>query len=157
MGYSTDFSGQFDLDRPLDDGTYALLCGLARTRRMKRQGLDPSYGTDGEFYFNPSSRDFGQEDEASVVDHNHPPCTQPGLWLKWVPTEDRLAIEWDGGEKFYNYVKWIEYLITAILKPRGFVLNGIVEWNGESHDDLGRIVITNNAVTTQRGHIAYGN
>ena len=34
MGYTTDFTGQFDLDKPLDDETYEFLCKFNSTRRM---------------------------------------------------------------------------------------------------------------------------
>ncbi len=40
MGYTTDFTGAFKLNKPLDDETYNLLVGLATTRRIKRAGLD---------------------------------------------------------------------------------------------------------------------
>lgn len=153
MGYTTAFNGTFQLDRALDDETHALLVGLSTTRRMKRQGLDAKYGVDGEFYCNPGSDGFGQDHDASIVDYNRPPETQPGLWCQWTPTEDRQGIEWDGGEKFYNYVEWMEYLIEAVLKPRGYVVNGQVEWYGEDPDDRGRIDVGNNVVTTKQGRI----
>ena len=28
-------------------------------------------------------------------------------------------LEWDGGEKFYEYVKWLEYVIKYIFKGWG--------------------------------------
>jgi len=154
MGYITDFSGQFNLDKPLDDETYTLLKGLNETRRMKRN-VDPKYGVEGEFYVEsdaPSGQDF---DNPNVIDGNTPPSTQPGLWCQWTPTEDRLHIEWDEGEKFYYYVEWIKYIVDKILKPRGYVLNGEVEWEGESTDDLGLLSIKDNVVTTKLGRIVY--
>jgi hypothetical protein len=137
MGYSTDFYGRFDFNKALDDDTYELLQGLATTRRMKRN-VDPKYGTDGEFYI--------EDDNVGVLDYNNPPSTQPGLWLQWIPTEDRLHLEWDGGEKFYSYDEWLEYLIKAILSPRGYTLNGTVKYQGEEYSDHGTITITNNVV-----------
>lgn len=150
MGYTTDFRGEFKVDRPLDDETFNLINGIASTRRMKRQGLDKKYGIDGEFYFNPDSKDFGQEQEDSIVDYNTPPSTQPGLWCQWIVLDDKQTIEWDGGEKFYNYIEWIKYIIDKILIPRGYVLNGSVDWQGEEFYDRGRIVVRENVVTT--GH-----
>ena len=143
MGYSTDFSGQFTLDRKLDDETFDLLNGLASTRRMKRN-VDSKYGVDGEFYIGKG--DFGQDEEDNIVDYNTPPRTQPSLWLQWIPTDDREHIEWDGNEKFYSYVEWIEYIINKVLKPKGYVLNGVVEWGGEERSDVGEITITDNVV-----------
>jgi len=69
--------------------------------------------------------------------------------------EDKITIEWDGGEKFYKYSEWIEYLIKKILKPRGYKLNGEVKWEGEENEDMGIIVIKNNVVTIKKAKITY--
>lgn len=154
MGYSTDFWGQFNLNKQLDPATHELLKKLAETRRMARKGLDPAvYGVEGEFYC--GSGMSGQDHENNIIDYNRPPSTQPGLWLQWKPTPDGLHIEWDGGEKFYNYEEWIEYLIDKILAPRGYVLNGNVSWQGEDSEDRGILVIKNNVLTTKVGRTTY--
>lgn len=152
MGYSTDFSGSFKLDKKLDKETQDLLEGLNTTRRMKRDLK--GFGVEGEFYVG-SRNDFGQDRTPDVVDYNSPPRTQPGLWCGWTPTGDGLAIEWDGGEKFYDYVEWIEYLIDSVLAPRGYALNGEVEWFGEDRSDMGKIVIVNNKVSTKTAQVSY--
>jgi hypothetical protein len=99
--------------------------------------------------------DFGQGQDDSIVNYNTPPSGQPSLWCQWVPNENGTAIEWDGGEKFYEYVDWIEYLISNFLAPWGYVLNGEVEWSGEDRDDRGMIIIDNNIVTTKRAVVSY--
>ena len=148
MGYTTDFKGQFDLDKKLDPETHELLRRLSVTRRMKRN-VDAKYGVDGEFYAE-SLDDCGQNREDNIVDYNTPPGTQPSLWCQWTPTEDGLHIEWDLGEKFYAYVEWLEYIIEKILAPRGYVLSGEVRWRGEDFDDTGKIVVKKNKVTTKQ-------
>lgn len=92
MGYSTDFKGQFDFNKPLDDKTYHLLVALAKTRRViRRVRKEDGYGIDGKFY-------VGEENEGPrCMDSNRPPRTQPCLYLQWVPTEDRMHLKWDGG------------------------------------------------------------
>ena len=141
MGYTTEFQGQFDLDRELDEDTYTFLCKLNDTRRVKRN-VGSEYGIEGEFY--------AEDDNNGVIDYNNPPGTQPGLWCGWVPTDDKLAIEWDQGEKFYDYIDWIKYIIEKILSPKGYVLNGTVIWRGEAFDDIGKIIVCNNEVTYKR-------
>lgn len=153
MGYTTDFTGQFTLDRPLDDDTFTFLQKLSKTRRMKR-ALGPEYGVEGEFYVDGSGF-HGQDHEPSVLNYNEPPATQPGLWCHWTPTDDRLALEWDGGEKFYYYVEWLEYLVKTILAPRGYVLNGEVHWSGEEEGDIGLIRVRDNVVVAQRATVTY--
>lgn len=78
-----------------------------------------------------------------------------GIWCKWAPTKDGDAIEWNGNEKFYDYVEWIKYLITAILAPKDYVLNGQVEWQGEDHDDRGLICIKDNVVSIKYAKIIW--
>lgn len=163
MGYTTTFKGQFNLNKKLDDATYNLLTGLASTRRMQRdenklfksdeEKLEylerynlKDLGIESEFYFPENTTDCGQEDDDSIVDYNRPSVNQPGLWLQWIPTEDRMSIKWNGGEKFYEYINWIIYIIDNILNERGYVLNGTVEWQGEDDEDVGCITITENLV-----------
>lgn len=80
---------------------------------------------------------------------------QPGLWCQWTPNEDGTAIVWDEGEKFYEYIPWIQYLLDHFLKPWGYVLNGTVNWEGEESGDIGVIRITNNVVEIGHGVIQY--
>lgn len=150
MGYTTDFTGKFDLDRPLDDKTFDFLKKLAETRRMKRR-LGPEFGVEGEFFVGGSGWQNPDGDDSSVVDHNMPPRTQPSLWCQWTPSDDRKSIAWDGVEKFYEYVEWLEWIIKNVLTSQRFtekpyVLNGTVSWEGEDSDDVGEIVVTNNRV-----------
>lgn len=160
MGYTTDFSGQFNLDKPLTVEHMNYLKKFADTRRMKRQTTtyclvdmaDPTrqavglhLGDEGG-YFVGGTGHFGQGWDSSITDYNSPPKGQPGLWCHWVPNKQGTALEWDGGEKFYYYVKWIEYLIEHFLKPWGYIINGEVKWQGERIDDIGTIAIRDNIV-----------
>ncbi len=147
MGYTTEFIGSFQTDRPVDERTYRLMVGLATTRRMMRD-VAPKYGVDGEFYVEGGGF-MGQATERNVIDHNRPPRTQPGLWCQWLMQEDHQTIAWDEGEKFYEYTRWIEYLIDRVLAPRGYVVNGEVCWRGEDFFDVGRITVTDNEVSEE--------
>jgi len=73
------------------------------------------------------------------------------LWCKWAPTKDGTGIEWNGIEKFYNYVEWLEYLIVNFLGPWGYQLNGEVKYQGEDPGDFGIIEVTNNTVKLREG------
>lgn len=154
MGYTTDFNGEFKLNKPLDKKTLDFLNKFNRTRRMRRN-VDAKYGVEGEFYVDGTGF-AGQDRDATVIDGNAPPSTQPGLWCQWVPNEDGTAIQWDGGEKFYDYVAWLDYLITKILKPAGYKLTGEVTWQGEDSNDIGKIVVKNNKVRVLTGRVVYG-
>jgi hypothetical protein len=156
MGYTTDFSGSFRLNKKLDKETLEFLTKFAQTRRMKRDRamlkahFGKDFGVDGEFYVYGDGQ-FGQGNGGFVVDHNRPPRTQPSLWCQWTPNEDGTEIAWDEGEKFYSYVAWIEYIIEKILEPRGYSLTGNVNWTGEDSNDIGVISIVENKVTIHTG------
>ena len=140
--------GRFNLNKKLDDETHKFLVKFNETRRMKRK-LGPEYGVDGEFYVDGAGF-RGQDREDNIADFNTPPSTQPSLWCQWRPTEDGMGIEWDEGEKFYEYDEWLKYLVTNFLAPRGYVLNGDVEFQGEEAGDHGVICVGDNAVAVVR-------
>lgn len=111
IGYTTNFEGRFNLDKPLTPAHKAYLLAFAATRHMRRNGNvyrlpDPvreavnlPAGPNGE-YFVAGTDSFSPKD-----DYNSQPSSQPGLWCQWVPSEDGKGIEWDGGEKFYAYTE----------------------------------------------------
>lgn len=158
MGYSTAFRGQFKVMPPLRSEHAEYLRQFRGTRRMKRDAArsielpDPArlavglpVGEEGGYFVGGGGL-MGQAHDASVTDYNLPPSGQHGLWCQWVPTDDGTAIEWDGGEKFHEYVPWLEYLITHFLAPWGYTLNGEVEWRGDDWDDTGTISVIDNEV-----------
>lgn len=149
MGYTTDFSGEFKLNKPLDPETHEFLKKFSETRRMARK-VDEKYGVEGEFYVE-STNNFGQDHEPNIIHYNRPPSTQPSLWCQWTPNEEGTAIQWDDGEKFYEYVPWLKYINTNFLEPKGYKLNGSVEWQGEDADDFGVIKIENNKIFLAEG------
>lgn len=153
MGYTTDFEGHFVFNKPLDADTLKLMKGLATTRRMKRK-VGSEFGVEGEFYIDGTGF-AGQDNDATVINSNSPPRTQPSLWLQWIPNEDGTILEWDGGEKFYSYVEWLEYLIVKILQPRGYALAGEVKYQGEDPSDFGKIVLLHNQIVVMRGRQVY--
>lgn len=185
MGYTTEYYGTFKTNKPISDKLKNYINKFSETRRMKRdpeiiKKIDPGWaersyngilGTEGEYYIAPDEtpvefvkfnehltgktvhNDFGQNRDISVIDYNKPPSTQPGLWCQWIAADD--GIEWDGGEKFYHAREWLEYLIRNFFEPEGYVLNGEVEWRGEDYDDLGLLIVQDNAVSEKFGRIVY--
>lgn len=158
MGYTTEFEGKFTITPELSQEHMDYLNQFSETRRMKRdpkilEGFQDSFregvglplGTDGE-YFVGGKGHCGQDHDASIIDYNEPPSTQPSLWCQWIANDGGNSIEWDGGEKFYDYIDWIKYLISNFLKPWGYSINGTVKWRGEGFSDIGKIVIIDNQV-----------
>jgi len=168
MGYTTDFTGRFNLNKPLTPEHHAYLTQFSETRRMKRdasktrerpdpirEAVDLAVGPEGAYFVGETGY-AGQDRGPDILDHNKPPKGQPGLWCKWAPTEDGAGIEWNGMEKFYDYTEWLAYLIDHFLEPAGYVLNGEVEWQGEEPDDIGKLVVKDNQVSELAGRKVYG-
>ena len=174
MGYTTDFEGSLKISRPLTKKQTEYINLINQTRRMKRdvnklmklykgkhgnpfakdKTPEAIYGREGE-YFAKDDGNCGQSGDDSIINYNVPPTGVPGLWCGWCITEDGMFLEWDGGEKFYNYVEWLEYLIKHFFQPWGRKLNGKIEWFGEDRTDIGAIVVKNNKVTTKVGVVIY--
>lgn len=160
MGYHTDFNGSLEFNREVTPQMKEYINRFSSTRRMPRdvnkiKEIYPNWrelcffgelGNKGE-YFAPMSGDFGQERDDSIIDYNgFDEKVQPGLWCQWI-INDHNELEWDGGEKFYNYVEWLEYMIEHFFKPLNYVLDGEIEWQGEDSSDKGTIVVEENVVT----------
>jgi hypothetical protein len=165
MGYNTEFQGHFDISPALSRDQVAYLRAFAYTRRMVRSETltsmldDPlrtavglPHGLQGCFFVGGQG-EFGQDHDASILDYNKPPSTQPGLWCQWVPNDDGTELAWDGGEKFYDYVPWMQYLIDYFFKTWDRTLNGQVRWRGESFDDVGILRVVNNTVYVMEGGV----
>ncbi len=160
MGYTTDFEGSFTLDKPATAEQIAYLNKFSSVRHMKRDvaklqklykgehGFNGSYGTQGE-YFVGGLGFAGQDTDASVIEGNYPPDTQPALWCQWVLNDEGTELMWDGGEKFYSYVEWLEYLIKNFFSVWGITLNGKVDYQGEDSRDLGSITVVDNVVKVE--------
>lgn len=157
MGYTTTFEGQVAVVPPLSKEEIDFLNKFAATRRMNR--------TKGP-YFVDGTGSHGQGQDADIRDHNAPPQGQPGLWCQWVPTEDGAAIEWDGGEKFYDSVEWMAYLIEHFIGSapkakaqlpflQAHTLNGVIEAQGEESGDIWRLIVKDNEVRAKKARIVY--
>jgi hypothetical protein len=168
VGYTTEFAGAFNLDKPLSAVQVAYLRAFCTSRRMQRDAKitatlpDPlrervglPVGVEGGYYVGAAELDRGQARTLDIIGYNTPPSGQPGLWCKWALTGDGAAIRWSGAEKFYHYVEWLKYLIEHFLAPWGYVLSGEVTWQGEEPADTGKIIVENNVVTTKAGHMVY--
>lgn len=162
MGYNTDFRGYFNFDRPVEPWLEEYINKFCNTRRMKRnpekikelfanwdkQCFNGELGPDGA-YFIGGKGFFGQDNDESVINQNTPPNGQPELWCQWIIEGDKLV--WDGNEKFYSYIEWLEYLIAHFFAPLGYVLNGTVDWRGEEWGDCGYICVKDNNVNVMYG------
>jgi len=116
--------------------------------------MEEIYGVDGE-YFVGASGHGGQDHDTTIVNYNQPPSGQPGLWCQWTTNSRGTRLEWDGGEKFYSYVEWLEYLIEHFFSKWGVLLNGEVTWDGEDRNDKGKIIVKDNEVIVKNAKITY--
>ena len=88
---------------------------------------------------------------------------QPGLWCQWIVEQNPIhepdviehVLSWDGNEKFYYYVEWLQYLIDHFFSKWDVKLNGEIEWIGEDPDDFGKIIVSDNIVVTKVGRKVY--
>lgn len=141
-------------------------------------GFNGDYGIEGA-YFAKDDGQMGQSRDASIIEYNDAPGTppigldnfgrdydlqqkmieagecQPGLWCQWGVSEDGATLEWNGSEKFYNYVEWLKYLIAHFFNIHGSKLNGEIEWKGEDPNDMGKIIAVDSIISTKIAKIIY--
>ena len=169
------YNGSFSINKPVDDVTYKLLKGLSETRRMKRDVVklgkrvynkkratkeniaqwEKEFGVEGEFWVG-DTEDCGKVKTEDVINYDHPPKSQPNLSCCWTIDYDKKTILWkDNADEDLYDLEWIMYIVNNILKPRGYVLNGVVSWKGEdlkedeNLEDRGKIKVTNNVITVR--------
>ena len=173
MGYTTDFRGQLSVTPALTPEQLAFITAFNETQRMGRDpkvvmeyakgedGLPGADKTNAEEVYGKFGEYYVGDNSIGVIDNNAAPgqsrifgeteC-QPGLWCQWTvyaDDEQNQTFEWDGGEKFYEYVKWLEYMVKFFFTPWGVMLNGTIEWRGEEWDDNGVITVENNVITVK--------
>ena len=158
MGYSTYFESGFTFDKPVTEEFKKYINNFSASRRMMRDNdkikeiypnwkdlcFNSELGLNGEYFIGGGNTSIFENDK-SVIDYNIPPSNQPGLWCQWVITDDCTQLVWDGCEKFYNYKKWLLYLIENFILPSGYKLNGEVSWY-DDYGDTGVIFVENNKI-----------
>lgn len=75
---------------------------------------------------------------------------RPDSYCQWVPTKDGRELKWDGNEKFYNYVEWLQWLIGNKLRPWGIDITGHVLWRGDETYDVGVLSVSGGKVTARK-------
>lgn len=156
MGYTTEFTGEVRVEPPLNHNEIGFLEDFIRTRHMNRV-KGPLYAPGG----------FDGTNDLDVIDMNNPGPTQPGLWCKWESADYGHVIRWDGREKFYDSVEWMQYLIDNLFSEKAreyvevhhsgdkrldaftfnHVFNGILEAQGEDEDDKWLLIVKDNVAS----------
>jgi hypothetical protein len=160
MGYNTEFDGAFTVTPALKEEHREYLARFAESPRVRRDETlagklyDPTrklaglpVGRDGAYVVAGDWNSVGRD--RSIRDQSNPPAGQPSVSCQWTPSEDGATLAWSGEEKFYEYTRWLDYLIEHFLKPWGYSLDGEVRWRGEDFDDMGTIVATRNKIQTR--------
>ncbi len=99
----------------------------------------------GEFAITPSPSKAFIEKINSFSSQRHDEKKCPGIWCQWTINSNG-KLSWDGGEKFYHYTEWLQYLIDEYFAPQGYELNGKVNYRGERLEDIGVIYIRENSI-----------
>lgn len=169
MGYTTEFEGHFDIKPAPSPEIAEYVNRFSQTRHMKRdveavKRLDPDWekhcldgdlGPEGLWYIPDNGRFMLEHlDDGSVTDCNVPPAGAPGLWCQWILENGKLV--WDGGEKFYEYDRWLGLLVKGVFEPRGYTVEGDVQFRGEDFDDMGILSVHDGEVSLQYHDCQWG-
>lgn len=73
----------------------------------------------------------------------------PGFYCQWVFDRKTCTIEWDGGEKFYEYIEWLEFVLRK-CNELNLSADGKISWQGDGHQDRGKITVKKNQITVKK-------
>ena len=157
MGYTTDFIGHIDIEPVLNGAEIAYLEAFATSRRFDRPG--------GPYVVPADPYDEGPQGARDIDRYNRPAPGQPELWCQWTPCLQGCCLGFDGVEKFYQPVRWMEYLIDHFLKPGAYaegtglpcfadftfdhVLEGVVVGCRRDNKELFAVRVNGNVVTEE--------
>lgn len=171
MGYDTRFEGHFLLSKKVGKEFYSYINAFNRTRHMYRDvsliienfpdWMERSYkgdlGLDGAYFICEDGKRT-----PDVIDYNKSTYGVPNLWCQWRLFSDKekellsgdveeaeAYLAWDGGEKFYDSLEWLEYLIKHFFSKEGITLTGAALSVGEEFGDSTYICAVDNHTTTE--------
>ena len=171
MGYTTWFEGELAPNKPFKKEFINYINAFSEKRHEPRdveiiKHSDPDWAKhclDGNL--GPCGMYYVGDFEEGVINHSFnkgvihgvaKDYTCPGYWCDW-RINDAGNVAWDEGEKFYNYIEWLKFLIDNFFEPAGYKLNGEIFWEGEEREDTGVIVVKDNLVYSYSGSIVYFN
>jgi len=135
VGYHTEFRGAFAISPPLRAHHLAYLRKFNEIRHEKRdpevaakipdplrEAVGLPLGPDACFFVGEPT-----PDDPTLLGNFETATSQPAsYYCQWMPSDDGKLLVWDGGEKFYEYVEWLQYLIDNFFVSWGYVINGSV-------------------------------
>lgn len=139
MGYYTDFHGSFELT-----GKEDVLAGLVPMINAFSEQRHHAPGKVND-YHPDMPRSFWCDWEMSYYTDRSPRHT----------FKEEYFLGHNGSEKFYCYTEWLQYLIDHFFAPNEVMVNGEVEWVGESPNDRGKIVVKDNVMKVLKAKITY--
>lgn len=142
MGYTTEFSGSFYVKngKTIDEKTIRLL------RAFDHNSHDYAQVKKEFQIFLTEMKSNGTLDPNEPYEENHDGYNQWTIQnLRYFGREFQ-SIRWDGVEKFYGYVAWLEHIIKYLFAPSGYIIEGNVKYFGEDDYDMGFIKVENNVV-----------
>lgn len=106
------------------------------------------YNTDfsGNFNLHPAINSEQKKIYDDFQNKRHDYTDKPGLYCQWVISDDGKSLEWDGGEKFYNYIEWLEFINNTFFKQWKISITGFIQWDGDDFGDSGIIYISKNGL-----------
>ena len=90
---------------------------------------------------------------SKVWDTRHDDGEYPSYYCQWVTSDNGRFLEWDSGEKFENYVEWLQLLVDRYFKKWGRSLTGAMEYSGDGDGDVGTIAVDRNVIHVLPGKI----
>lgn len=139
MGYTTYFSGEFELDRQLSTEDKAAFDRLLADINIRQEWIrHEKWGRDEPSTPNPKDLpEFGMLES-----------------IGWEMDEDGSCLYYHW-ERECDSESWLNYLLDHFFIPRGYKLNGFVDWEGDGYEDFGYYNLDDNKLEVWEGFRTY--
>ena len=162
MGYTTRFKGHFTLEPALTPDQRDIVRAITKTRHAPSEpGFElkyalPDRGNDVTRLHPDTEFRLAKKTTRRGTYGGDTGCYEgayPSIWCDWTASEDGRRLEWNGGEKFYEYEGWLRHLITNAFEPWGVRVSGWVDFAGDDPKDTGVLVVTGTRVLVVLGTV----
>lgn len=79
----------------------------------------------------------------------------PSIHCDFEVNSDATGLVWNGSEKTYEAIDWIQLICDDFLDEFGVLANGSLVANGESRGDVWRLDVKDNVVTRVEGRFEF--
>lgn len=170
MDNKAKFQGEITVNPPLNEFERSYLLAFHKTPHVIYVDGPLHVTSDDNETFAPTEDEY-----YSVIDRENFDTSQPGLRSFWDINDEGTGMLNEEPENAVMAGEWLDYIIKSLFSDKAksyvgmhhtgdrrfdrfsfnHVFNGVIHGYGENPDDIWRITVKDNVVTTQKATVTY--